>query len=151
MPEARRRLRGRGAGAPIAALAAVALSLAAGLGVAAPAVAVGADRTTGGERVVQAAPPVETCLPGDTSQTGGFTVCREATGPGGGLGALLPIAGVVVVAGIAVLLGAFLVLERRTTHRLAPAEPGEWWTCRNCGRSNVVGSPRCYACGSWLG
>jgi hypothetical protein len=38
---------------------------------------------------------------------------------------------------------------RRTSAPLVPADPGEWWTCRTCGKNNVVGSARCYACGAW--
>jgi hypothetical protein len=118
---------------------------------ASPAAAVGRERLEGTGRVVAAAPPVESCSPGDLSSTGGFTVCRDEPGGGGagGLLSLLPIVVVVVIAGIAVLLGAFLVLERRNRRQLAPVDPGDWWTCRNCGRTNVVGSPRCYACGTW--
>lgn len=146
----RRRRRWRPAGpAPTWILSLVVLGLFAALAVAAPADAVGREGAGHSREIVLAAPPVESCQPGDRGDTGGFTVCRELPGAGGGLMGLLPIVGVVVLAGIAVLLGVFLVLERRTTRRLAPAEPGDWWTCRNCGRSNVVGSPRCYACGTW--
>jgi hypothetical protein len=98
-----------------------------------------------------AAPAVESCAPGDTGLVGGFRVCHDGTGGGGGGGlvALLPLIGAVVVGGIVVLIAAFLILERRTTAKLAPAEAGEWWTCSSCGRTNVVGSPRCYACRTW--
>src|SRR5204862_18167 len=49
------------------------------------------------------------------------------------------------------LAAAFLVLRRRASAPVAPADPGEWWTCRKCGRNNVIGSPRCYSCGEWQG
>jgi hypothetical protein len=29
------------------------------------------------------------------------------------------------------------------------AASADWWTCRNCGSTNMVGSARCYKCGSW--
>lgn len=134
-------------------LALLVLLIAAALGLAAPARAAEGDRAGGGNAVAQAAPPVESCGPGRTERAGEFTVCRDNPGGGGagGLLSLLPIVGVVVVAGIAVLLGAFFVIERRNRRQLAPVDPGEWWTCRNCGRTNVVGSPRCYACGTWQG
>ena len=72
-------------------------------------------------------------------------------GPSGGLdlGVLLPIAGVVVLAGGLALVGAMVVIRRRTGGPVAPADPGEWWTCRKCGSHNVIGSPRCYSCGTW--
>jgi hypothetical protein len=104
-----------------------------------------------------AAPPFETCAPGETTRPAeGFDdLCgadSPGTGGGGGggldLGALLPILGVVGAGGIAALIAAFVVL-RRTSAPMTPADPGEWWTCRTCGKTNVVGSARCYACGAW--
>ena len=67
------------------------------------------------------------------------------------LGLLLPIAGVVAVGGVVALAVAYLVLRRRAAAPLTPepVDAADWWTCKNCGRSNVVGSARCYACGSW--
>jgi hypothetical protein len=47
------------------------------------------------------------------------------------------------------LAAVFLIVRRRAAAPAGPADPGEWWTCRNCGRNNVIGSPRCYACGQW--
>jgi hypothetical protein len=101
-----------------------------------------------------AAPPVESCGPGDTTTAAGFRVCGGTSGGGGGLfnlGGLLPIVGVALLIGLGVVALAFLALERRVRRQLAPAQPGEWWTCRNCGKSNLVGTPRCYACGAWQG
>jgi hypothetical protein len=105
---------------------------------------------------VAAAPrPGESCP--DTTPAPGTSavVCGEGTGPdvgGGGtvdLGGLLPvIVGIGIGAALA-LVAAFLVLRRRAAAPVTPADPGEWWTCRNCGRNNVIGSPRCYACGEW--
>ena len=36
-------------------------------------------------------------------------------------------------------------------HRCRSPRPiaGEWWLCPKCGSTNVVGSARCYACGTW--
>ena len=101
--------------------------------------------------LVAAAPPPETCAPGETRIVLNRDLCGAGGGGGGGLnvGGLLPLVGAAVVGGIATLLIAFLIVERRTTAKLAPVQPGEWWTCGNCGKTNVVGSPRCYACGSW--
>ncbi len=105
--------------------------------------------------VVLAAPPDETCTPGQTFAAGQFDVCAPpATGAGGGginLGGLLPILGVLVLgAGLALAI-TYLVLRRRAGAPLDPVDAGEWWTCRKCGRNNVVGSARCYACGTWQG
>jgi hypothetical protein len=100
---------------------------------------------------VEAAPPRESCAPGETTTVSGFGLC-SAQGGDGGLnigGLVLPIVVGVVIAGLGVALLAFLVIERRTTRNLAPVQPGEWWTCGNCGKENLVGSPRCYACGAW--
>jgi len=82
--------------------------------------------------------------------------CGEGKGPqgnpGGGslnLGAILPIVAV-AGGGLAIaLVAALLLLRRQARAPVAPADPAEWWTCRNCGRNNVIGSPRCYACGTW--
>ena len=105
---------------------------------------------------VAAPRPGESCP--DTTPAPGTSVavCGEGTNPegnpGGGaidIGALLPIIGAVGF-GAALALGiALIVLRRRTSGPAAPVDPGEWWTCSKCGRNNVIGSPRCYACGSW--
>ena len=106
----------------------------------------------GGEGVALLAPPPETCEPGETRAAGDIPdICGEGSGGGGSgvnLGALLPIVAILVVGGVILLIAAFVVL-RRTSATPVPADPGEWWTCRNCGKANVVGSARCYACGAW--
>jgi hypothetical protein len=108
------------------------------------------------DAVLLAAPPDETCLPRATLEAEGFDICSPpSTGNGGGggfnLGGLLPLVGaVVVVAGLALVV-AYLVLRRRAGAPLDPVDAGEWWTCVKCGRNNVVGSPRCYSCGTWQG
>jgi hypothetical protein len=116
----------------------------------------GADSITLREAVGQAAPrPGETC-PDATPAPGSSDFCDD-TAPtngdvgGGGLdlGALLPILAAAVIGALLALVAAFVVLGRRSTGPLAPIDPGEWWTCRSCGKTNVVGSPRCYACGTW--
>jgi hypothetical protein len=107
-----------------------------------------------GERITLLAPPAETCKPGETMPAGGFSdICGQNSGAGGGggglnVGGLLPIVAIAVVGGVIALIAAFVVL-RRTSTPLVPADPGEWWTCRTCGKNNVVGSARCYACGAW--
>ena len=107
----------------------------------------------GGEAVALLAPPPETCEPGETRAAGDFpNICGQTPGGTGGggpnLAGLLPIVAIVVVGGVIALIAAFVVL-RRTSAPLVPADPGEWWTCRTCGKNNVVGSARCYACGAW--
>ncbi len=103
-------------------------------------------------RVIALAPPAETCRPEETRAAGGFTdICGNNPSSGGGgfnLGSLLPILAIVAVGGVLLLIAA-LVFLRRTSAPLVPADPGEWWTCRTCGKTNVVGSARCYACGAW--
>ena len=101
--------------------------------------------------------PGESCpvaLPGSSSAA----VCGEGRGTSGGGGGgtgSLDMSGLLAVLGAAVggaaiaLAAAFLVLRRRASAPVAPADPAEWWTCRSCGKTNVIGSPRCYACGSW--
>jgi hypothetical protein len=109
---------------------------------------------TGGD-VRLAAPPDETCLPQATAAQGGFDLCSPpgvGTGGGGGgfnFGGLLPILAIVVAGAALAVVIAYLVLRRRAGPPLDPVDAGEWWTCRNCGRNNVVGSARCYACGTW--
>jgi len=110
----------------------------------APAVALAAPR------------PGESCP--DTTAAPGATeaVCGEGKGPEGGAGGgsldltgLLPILAAAGGGAVIALGAAFVVLRRRASAPAAPADPGEWWTCRRCGRNNVVGTPRCYACGEW--
>jgi hypothetical protein len=116
-----------------------------------------AGETTGREAVGQEAPrPGETC-PDATAAPGSSDFCDDSTpvgevgGGGLDLGALLPfLAAAVIGAGLAAV-AAFVVLGRRSSGPLAPVDPGEWWACRSCGKTNVVGSPRCYACGTWQG
>ena len=135
------------------------LAVIVGLAAAAPAWVLGGGSSSsgagvgrGGEAVALLAPPDETCEPGETRGAGDFSnICGESPGGGGGvlsLSGLLPIVAIVVVGGVIALIAAFVVL-RRTSTPLVPADPGEWWTCRTCGKNNVVGSARCYACGAW--
>jgi hypothetical protein len=78
-------------------------------------------------------------------------------------------AGLVILLGIAV--GWYLVMRRRASRPFLPdgadagtagavggtvgaatgasASAGDWWTCKNCGSSNMVGVARCYKCGAW--
>jgi hypothetical protein len=131
------------------------------LGVAAPVVVLaGGPSRAGavaaadaGNGIPALAPPPETCRPDETRAAGGVSnICGGDAGSDGGggfnVGALLPILGVVAVGGAILLVAAFVIL-RRTSKPLVPADPGEWWTCRTCGKANVVGSARCYACGAW--
>lgn len=54
----------------------------------------------------------------------------------------------VIVGVAAVVVIAYLILRWRAGP--TPAEiPGDWWTCPSCGAANIVGSPRCHACGAW--
>lgn len=123
---------------------------------AAPFAATASQATSPGTGAVRfAAPPDETCLPQATSVAGGFDICSPPTtgGVGGGfnLGGLLPIVVALVVGAGLALVVAYLVLRRRAGPPLDPVDAGEWWTCRKCGRNNVVGSARCYGCGTWQG
>jgi hypothetical protein len=91
---------------------------------------------------------------------------------------LLPfVAGGVVVL-LAMFVGWYLVMRRRASRPFLPDEAvagaaeaagaaasmgsrgaaggaagaaasADWWTCRNCGSTNMVGSARCYKCGAW--
>lgn len=127
------------------------------LAVAAPvAVLAGSrDDPNPGPMRLDAPRPGESC-PDTTPEPGSSDVCQDALPPGvtaGGidLGGLLPILAVVIVGGLLALLALALVVTRRPSGPLAAADPGEWWTCRSCGKANVVGSPRCYDCGTWQG
>lgn len=150
------RRRGRPAGL---APAWVVLAAVVALGAAAPVVVLAGGPTNGGavaggvDRVQALAPPAETCRPEETRAAGGFSdICGANSGSGGGGGfniaSLLPILGVIALGGGILLVAAFVIL-RRTSTPLVAADPGEWWTCRNCGKNNVLGSARCYACGAW--
>jgi hypothetical protein len=151
MPDLMRARRGRRSRAWLALAAALVLAATPGAVLGGGGPDMGASAPGGGARVEALAPPAETCRPEETMRAGGFSdICGNNPGGGGGpsLGALLSILGVVVIGGVVALIAAFVVL-RRTSAPLVPADPGEWWTCRNCGKTNVVGSARCYACGAW--
>jgi hypothetical protein len=103
--------------------------------------------------------PGESC-PAVAPGTSTSVVCGEGQpGSGGGdsnggslnLVGLLPIIGAALGGAAIALAAAFLVLRRRASGPVAPADPTEWWTCRKCGSNNVIGSPRCYSCGAWQG
>ncbi len=154
-PDRRRPQRGgRGRGSSLGWLVLAAIV---SLAVAAPvAVLAGArDGSSPATVGLEAPRPGESC-PDATPEPGSSDVCQDAVPPdvsvgGIDLGGLLPILAAVVVAGLLALVAAFFVLTRRPSGPLAPTDPGEWWTCRSCGKTNVVGSPRCYACGTWQG
>ncbi|HXG26713.1 MAG TPA: hypothetical protein VNL94_07680 [Candidatus Binatia bacterium] len=102
--------------------------------------------------------PVALAVPGPGNECEGEAVpsgrddpCTEDGVGGFDLGFVVPLAGVVAIAGVGILVGGYLVLRRRAAAPLNPdpVDAQDWWTCRNCGRNNVVGSARCYACGSW--
>jgi hypothetical protein len=134
----------------------LALSWVAALAIAAPvAVLASGDGIPERAPIGRAAPaPGESC-PDETAQPGtSLEFCEDKgidVGGGGGtdLGFLLPLIGAAVGGGLLALVAAYLVLRRRASVPLEPADPGEWWTCASCGKTNVVGSPRCYACGTW--
>ena len=114
---------------------------------------------------VPSGPGGEDCVDDPSKQPGvGLRECPKTFN----LGSLLPfIAGGVVIV-LAVAVGWFLVMRRRVSRPFLPddavaegSDPGvrragaagptsgEWWTCRTCGKTNMVGSARCYSCGSW--
>lgn len=98
--------------------------------------------------------PGESCPDTTPAPGSSVAVCDEGSNPGGGGGALdvaalLPFLAAAVAGGAIALVAVFLVLRRRAARPVAPADPGEWWTCRSCGKTNVIGSSRCYGCGSW--
>jgi hypothetical protein len=99
--------------------------------------------------VLAAAPINERCGDESMPPAGAPRICPE-TGVGGiDVGGAVPILGVVIAGGVLALVAAFLILRRRASGPFAPADPGEWWTCPKCGSTNVIGSARCYKCGTW--
>ena len=109
-----------------------------------PAVAIAAPR------------PGESCFD-QTAPPTGEDVCADVNDPdapvGGSLdlGLLLPILAAAVGGAMLALVIGYLYVRRRPLPEAAPADPGEWWTCKSCGSNNVIGSARCYSCGSWRG
>ena len=101
-----------------------------------------APASASGEGVALLAPPPETCRPARRGR-------RATSGH-------LPWAPVAAVVGprrapadrrdrwswaaSSLLIAAFVVL-RRTSAPLVPADPGEWWTCRNCGGRTSSAAP----------
>jgi hypothetical protein len=96
--------------------------------------------------------PDETPRPGTSVEFCADTGIDVGGGGGGtGLGFLLPLLVAAAAGGLLALVVAYLVLRRQAAVPFAPADPGEWWTCPTCGKTNVIGSARCYACGTWQG
>ena len=135
------------------------VALAIALAVAMPVAVLGAGDTSVGDRVPGAIEPAaprpgESC-PDETPAPGSSDVCADVNDPdvpgGGGLdlGILLPILGALLAGAAIALMVVFVVLRRRPVVPLEPADPGEWWACASCGKTNVIGSARCYACGTW--
>jgi hypothetical protein len=93
-----------------------------------------------------AVPGDERCADASPDPDTGQKICDE---PFFSAPNLVPLLGAVVGAGVLALIVAFLVLRRRASVPLPAPDPGEWWKCTNCGAMNVVGSARCYACGTW--
>lgn len=80
---------------------------------------------------------------------------------------LIPFAAGGIVVLLALAVGWYLVMRRRASRPFLPDDAvgsagspmgvgtgaagpsGEWWTCRNCGSTNMVGVARCYKCGAW--
>ena len=144
MPDNRRRHRS----APIAVVATVVWLAALAAGPSAT-FAVGSGAVAPARIAVADVPPGEDCADPDTIRPGGgLVVCPKAFD----LASLLPfVAGGGVVI-LAILVAWYLVLRRRASRPFAPHDPvdaGEWWACSTCGSTNVVGTARCYKCGSW--
>lgn len=118
------------------------------LAMAVPAVAHGRDTVvaTGPEIHDAAVPGDERCADESPDPNTGQKSCDK---PLVTAGTILPIIGIVIAGGVLALLLAYLVLRRRASAPLIPVDPGEWWLCPKCGSTNVVGSARCYACGTW--
>jgi hypothetical protein len=116
------------------------------------AVVAGGVRLGDPARVMAEAPAPGQSCPDETPAATG-DVCQDVVAPtansGFDLGILLPILGVVLAGGAIALVAAVLVLRRRADLPAQPVDPGQWWACRNCGSNNVVGSARCYSCGTW--
>jgi hypothetical protein len=116
--------------------------------VAAPAVVLGRGSTDLSAPTIHeaAVPGDERCADASPDPDTGQKICEEPILSAANLG---PILAGVVGAGILALVVAFLVLRRRASVPLPALDPNEWWKCANCGATNVVGSARCYACGTW--
>ena len=101
--------------------------------------------------------PVALAVPGPGSEcdaeaapSGQSESCQEGGLGGFDLGLVAVVGGAAVVGGVLALGIAFLVLRRRAAPPLIPEpiDAQEWWACPSCGRNNVVGSARCYNCGT---
>ena len=102
---------------------------------------------TGPSAAYGAVPVTERCADGSLMPPGGLQDCPEPVPVPTNLGPIIALA--VAIAAVALLAAAFLILRRQSKAPLAPADPGEWWTCPKCGSTNVIGSARCYSCGTW--
>ena len=118
------------------------------LALAAPGAALGRGASDLGvpEIHLAAVPGDEPCANESPDPRTGQKLCDK---PLLGVGTIVPIIGVVVGGGALALVVAYLVLRRRASVPLAPTDAGAWWLCPKCGSTNVVGTARCYACGTW--
>jgi hypothetical protein len=78
----------------------------------------------------------------------------DAPTPGNGGAGGIDAFGILLIAGLAlaivVAIGAGIILFRtRGVARAAPPPAEGWWTCGNCGASNMDGAARCHACATW--
>jgi hypothetical protein len=118
------------------------------LGIVAPGAALGRVGPDGvAAEIHQAAVPEgERCTEGTPNLDAGLKICDKPFLSGD---TLLPIFGGAALVGVLALLGTFLFFRRRASVPLSPIDAAEWWACPKCGSTNVVGSPRCYSCGTW--
>ena len=125
-----------------------ALATVAALSVLAPAVTLGRSGAGLAAPAIHeaAVPEGERCTEGSPNPDVGLKACEQ---PLLSAANLLPIFGGVGLAGILALVVAFLVFRRRASVPLEPVDAGEWWSCAKCGSTNVIGSARCYSCGTW--
>ena len=102
----------------------------------------------------------EDCVEDPNAQPGvGLKKCETPFS----IATLVPfVAGGLVIL-LAIAAGWYLMMRRRASRPFLPdgAEAGaaagggsgtvsgDWWTCRNCGSTNMNGVARCYKCGAW--
>lgn len=78
----------------------------------------------------------------------------DAATPGNGGTGGIDAFGILLIAGLVLavvlaIVAAIILLRTRGVSKTVPPPAEGWWTCGDCGASNMDGAARCHACATW--